>query len=82
MKRAILLVSALIFLFLLSGFFVINPSEEKAAPKEKNFYENKQSALHQQRIGVLVQQRTGRPGETNRNSVFRIKMHQMPCPNV
>ena len=49
MKRAILLVSALIFLFLLSGFFVINPSEEKAAPKEKNFYEN---SLHYTNKGL------------------------------
>jgi hypothetical protein len=49
MKKGVLLVSALIPLFLISGFFIIRATEEKEVRLEKNFYEK---SLHYTNKGL------------------------------
>jgi len=49
MKKGVLLVSVLVPLFFISGFFIIQATEEKAVPKESNFYEK---SLHYTNKGL------------------------------
>jgi hypothetical protein len=49
MKRAVYLVSALILVFLISGFFIMRATEEKEVPPESNFYEK---SLHYTNKGL------------------------------